>query len=302
MQVLETMSTINELTAWKPSKILVPTDLSRVSDRAIVYAAALAGHYHAHLYLAHVMTATKDSRVSNEVVAGDPNDRENAEHKIAAIMNSGVLDGVRHTVLLEEGYFWQTVDALLRKFAVDLAVAATHGWKDPAAQFQGSWAELVFRHAECPVITLGPGCDQPSGSGPVVKKILFASDFGRAAAHAIPYACSLAREFGAQLTMLHAVEEGCRYSSPEWPITQETARIQLLESLPEGAEQSFSPEYVVRCGDSAQEILSAARSHETDLIVMGARLGQKLVTHLPESTAYTVAAEAPCPVLTIKAY
>jgi nucleotide-binding universal stress UspA family protein len=46
--------------------------------------------------------------------------------------------------------------------------------------------------------------------------------------------------------------------------------------------------------------LQVARARKADLIVMGA--GRKhLVTHLPQTAAYTVAAGSSCPVLTVRA-
>jgi nucleotide-binding universal stress UspA family protein len=302
MQPGYSMTTDNQVAAWRPAKVMVATDLSPVSERAVNYAAALSRHFDAQFYLAHVLTETTSAVSSEQQISASRASHEDAERKISEILNSEALRDTRHTVLLEEGFLWQTLETLIRKNEINLVVAGTHGRKEYKGEFTGSWAELIFRHAECPVITVGPGWEGSRSSEVNIAKILFATDFGRASQHAAPYACSMAREFKAVLSLLHVIEGGPHNSDPGWATTLETTRVQLAEALPEGIEKQLAVEYVIRSGDSAQEIVQVARLQNADLIVMGARLGQKLVTHLPEPAAYTVAAEAPCPVLTVKAY
>lgn len=295
--------TMNEQsTAWRPTRILIATDLSPISDRALNYAAALARHFDAHVSLTHVLAKTDDYASLGERTDPKRETREDAEQKISRILKSEQMQGVRHTVLLEEGFLWETLDMLIRKHEIDLAIVGTHGRREVKEEFLGSWAELVFRHAECPVMTVGPACEGGSSHEVQFTHILFATDFGRASERAVPYACSLAWEYRAALTLLHVVEDRGTYSESEWPMQQEITTIRLLESLPPGMDQQCTLEFLVHRGDSAREILNVARSKRVDLIVMGARFGRSLVAHVPEPAAYAVAAEAPCPVLTVKSY
>ena len=296
------MTTNNQFATWRPTRVLVATDLSPISDRALTYAAALARHFDAYVYLTHVLIETDPSAISGEGTGAKQQRRADAERKLSGILESGRMDGVRHKVLIEEGFLWETLETLIRKCEIDLAVVGTHGRKEIQEEFPGSWAELIYRHAECPVMTVGPACQGDSSRELKFTKILFAMSFGRASEHAVPYACSLARECNGALTLLHVVEDSASLSETELAVLNETTRIRLVESLPTGMDQQCALEYLVQRGDSAQEILNVARSKRADLIVMGARLGRNIVTHLPEPAVYTVAAGAPCPVLTVGAY
>jgi len=271
---------------------MAATDLSLVSDRPLEYAVALARHFGAHVYLTHVFTGTAEKGQAS---------RDAAEQGLSKVAESGLMDEVPHTVLFEEGFLWQTIDRLIRKHAIDLIVVGTHGRKAGKEDFPGSWAELIFRHAECPVITLGPTCQAGSGRDGKFASILFATDFGRASERAAQYACSLAQQDHAALTLLHVVEEKASYSEEGRAMLHGTTKIRLLESLPPGIEQECGLEFAVRLGDPAHEILDLVRRKSVDLIVMGAKAGRNLAAHLPEPTAYTVTSGAPCPVLTARA-
>jgi nucleotide-binding universal stress UspA family protein len=286
---------------WRPTKILLASDLSQASGRELQYAVAVARHFDACVYLTHILPGSEHSTVSQEGAAADQVCREDAEQKIAAILKSGQMNGVRCEILLERGFLWQTLDALLRKHGIDFVVVGTHGRKDMQEGFGGSWAELIFRHADCPVMTVGPEARNDYSPTETFRNILLATDFGRASQRSVPYACSLAREYGATLTLLHVLSNTGVNSQGGLAALHDTTRVQLLESLPPGTDQNCSYEFEVRTGDSAHEILDFARHRKIDLIVMGAKSGTTLLNHLPEPTTYTVASGAPCPVLTIRA-
>jgi len=281
------------------ASVLVATDFSPVSDLALNYAAALARHYGAYLYLVHVVTeAHSASPAESERAAGEKM-RRVAEQGIADILKSGRMRGVPHEVLLEEGNLWEVLERLINKHKISLVVVGTHGVRAVQGEFMGSTAEMIFRRAECPVLTVGPGIAGQASGEAEFRNILFATDFGWAAEQAAPYAFSFAREYGALLTLLHVMRPSEEYSESGLAMLQETTRYRLEQCLPPGIEQWCKPECVVKYGESAEEILQVARARKADLIVMGA--GRKhLVTHLPQTAAYTVAAGSQCPVLTVR--
>ncbi len=133
------------------------------------------------------------------------------------------------------------------------------------------------------------------------KNILFATDFGLAAGHAAFFAFSLARELQATLTLLHVVGETSYYSQGGLAMLDETTRVRLIECVPEALAQSCKVECAVHHGDPAEQIVRAAREKNADLIVMGARAGRPLATHLPRAASSTVAIKAPCPLITVRA-
>lgn len=285
------------------ARILAATDFSPVSDRAVGYAAALARRYDAHLYLLHVLVPRENQSppAEGKAAANLAMQRE-AQERIADILASGQLQGVQHEVMLTEGYLWPTLDILIRERELDLVVVGTHGLHGIEPSL-GSSAELIFRRADCPVLTVGPAVASEAPKVSEFKHILFATGFGRAAGRAAPYAFSLAQVYQAKLSLLHVLEPVGSDDSEGGLVTlREITRLRLQQCVPEEKSNLPKPEFIVRFGDPAEGILDVARETAVDIIVMGARAGKHFASHLPETVAFTVAARAPCPLLTARAY
>lgn len=285
------------------ARIMVATDFSPVSDRAMGYAAALARRYDAQLYLLHVLTPEENqSAPAAATAAASLAMRREAQERIAGILASRRLQGVQHEVMLKEGYLWPTLDILIRERELDLVVVGTHGLHGRKPPL-GSSAELIFRRADCPVLTVGHAVASEAPKVSEFKHILFATGFGRAAERAAPYAFSLAQVYQAKLSLLHVLEPvGSDYSESGLDTLRKITRLRLQEYSPDEKKYLPKPEFIVRFGDPAEGILDVARETSVDLIVMGARAGSHFASHLPETVAFTVAARAPCPLLTVRAY
>jgi len=281
-------------------RILVTTDFSASSQRALSYAVTLARQFHAHIFLAHVLTGADPLEGVDASSSGSQMEREKAERAVAAILSSGRMDGVSHEALIEEGYLWQTLETLIEKNEIDLVVVGARGLERAPNEDIEPTAEMIFRRAVCPVLTVGPATENAPRNASGFKSILFATDFGRAAQHAAPHAFSLAMRFRSRVTLLHVVGTSGDYPEGGQEMVKKTSYIRLTESAPPDLSKSCQVELVVQFGDSAEQILRIAREKNADLIVMGARAGRTLVTHLPQRTAYTVAIAAPCPLLTVK--
>jgi nucleotide-binding universal stress UspA family protein len=172
----------------------------------------------------------------------------------------------------------------------------------------GSIAEQILRRAPCPVLTVGPRvAGLPTStfgngnSAPVeirFQRILYATDFTPQSLAAKPLAVSLAREFGAELTLLHVIEEHADLSRKPGPLESATQRLEELVS----EKEALSPKAVVEFGSPSGRILEVGEEHHADLIILGVRppgyLG--VVSHVPWATVPKVVAEACCPVLTVR--
>ncbi|HUL16382.1 MAG TPA: universal stress protein [Terriglobales bacterium] len=285
----------------KISNILALTDFSKDSERALDYALALARAYDARIYLTHVITPDPFAyaepgyaEITYEKV------KQAAEQGIGDILISGKLRGLAHEVLLEEGNLWQVIQQLIRKHEIDLVVAGTHGRGEMKKMLLGSVAEEIFRQASCPVLTVGPAIVAEAAKGTEFKNILFATNFGRAADRALGYALSFAQEHAAKLTLLHVVEDAAAHTD-EGLRRQRDHFIELLkEMVPEGSENWCEPEFRTTFGPATEEILNMAQETKADLVVMGAKTSTSFAGHAPLTIAYTVAAHARCPVLTVR--
>lgn len=283
------------------SKILVTTDFSPESDRALEYAVAMARRYDARIYLAHVLTEDPFHYAEPALAeATYEKVRQAAEQGIADILVSGRLRGIPHEVLLEEGNVWQVLDQLIRKHEIDLVIAGTHGRGKMQKVLIGSVAEEIFRQATCAVMTVGPRVKGEAPKEVEFRNILFATDFGHGAEQAADYAFSLAQEHGARLTLLHVIEDASAFTE-ESLHRQRDANIDRMKKLmPQGIENWCKPEFRATFGEASEEIVTVARETNADLIVMGTKTRTSLAGHVPVTIAYNVVTKARCPVLTVR--
>ena len=281
--------------------LLWATDFSSSSEAALQYATAIARRYDSQIYMAHVIRPDSYQLVPPEAAgAALEQTRRYAEQQMGEMLISGRLHGIAHQVLLGEGDLWGVLSGMLAEHAVDLVVVGTHGRTGVRKLVLGSAAEEIFRLASCPVMTVGPKAAREVPEETELQHILYATDFTPAAERAASYACSLAQEHQARLTMLHVVEETQRASAQNRTLLNSFFSRRLAELVPVGAELWCAPGFIVASGDAADGILKTANEIGADLIVLGVRRSANFPGHLPPATAYKVVCQARCPVLTIR--
>jgi len=283
------------------TKILVTTDFSEVSDRALDYAIALARRYDARIYLTHVITPDPFQFAEPQLAqATYEKVRQAAEEGITDILISGKLRGVPHEVLMEEGNVWPAIEKLIVEHEIDLVVAGTHGRGKVQKILIGSVAEEIFRQADAAVLTVGPAVKGDTQREIELKCILFATDFGPGAERAAAHAFSLAQEHGARITLLHVIESATAYTEESVARQREMNIVRMKQLMPPGTENWCTPVFQVTFGAPVEEILTIARETKADLIVMGAKPRKSLAGHVPLTIAYNVVTKATCPVLTVR--
>ncbi|MEO8046292.1 MAG: universal stress protein [Nitrospirota bacterium] len=141
---------------------------------------------------------------------------------------------------------------------------------------------------------------------PVIKRILFATDFSRWARRAEDYACALACSWKASLTVL-CVAEFPPGLNPDYLVNQQyladllkTASSQLVDLKGRAELRGIAVTTRVATGIPSEEVITAARAEDSDLIVVGTRGKTGLAHVLLGSTAERVIRGAPCPVLTVR--
>jgi nucleotide-binding universal stress UspA family protein len=138
-----------------------------------------------------------------------------------------------------------------------------------------------------------------------LKRILVPCDFSDTSVAAVRYAIALARNFGARLHVLHVGDRAQSQFESEFPIGLEGAvgdavRERLLRIVTPQEKVELNPEFAVRPGTPAAEIVRYAQDANIDLIVMGTH-GRGLVGHMVMgSVAEKVVRTASCPVLTVR--
>lgn len=134
-------------------KILVPTDFSPYAERALKWAASLAGHYNAEILLLHVLPDTA-TIWGSEPVQELTRLRTKAEARLKDDATSLQDCGKTVTVLAVSGQPFHEICAVATQYNVDLIVMGTHGRSGLSHVLLGSVAERVVRHAPCPVLTV----------------------------------------------------------------------------------------------------------------------------------------------------
>ncbi len=309
------MSTVATAVEVQVKSVLIATDFSEASKKPLHHALAIARHHGAKFYLAHVVSSPGFTLAGPDAVNAATRavwrDARSLENDL---VESGALTGLRHEVIVCQGDVWEELEKVIRQEHVDLVVIGTHGRRGVGKLLLGSVAEQIFRRADCPVLTVGPGSCQesPVESTRAARAFLFATDFGDASLHALPYAVSSANHFGAKLVLIHVSplvvppKNVHRCTASEVVEARENARLDNLRRLQElvsqSAEMAFKPELVAEFGTASEKILQAAETFQVDAIIMGLHRSAHVGTasHMPWATAYEVVCSAGCPVLTIR--
>ncbi len=144
------------------------------------------------------------------------------------------------------------------------------------------------------------------------ERILFPTDFSELAQSALDYAKKLTDTFSADLHCLHVVDDAYQYWSamgpesipvgppPEDLLELGRSRMEKFREL-HLADLKTDPITHVSMGRPFSEIISYARDHKIDMIVMGTH-GRGAIAHvLLGSTTEKVVRKSPCAVLTVRA-
>ena len=295
--------------------ILVATDFSESSDKALQHGIVIARRCAATICLMHVVSSLGLTMAGPDAIASSTEcARREVEVRQGQLVRSGALAGLRHRVIVRDGNLWQQLEQTIGEEQIDLLVVGTHARSGLAKLVFGSVAEQILRNAPCPVLTVGPGCpddcclDDGSSPGPV----LYATDFSETSLAALPYAVSFANQMDTRLGLLHMLSfeaslRGIGWHQPEDIRNRENdARRDTkkwLRNLVTPSKLKYQPLYLTPFGRLDDELLQVAGSLRAPAIILGLQPKTPLggASHLRGSTAYTIARLAPCPVLTVGA-
>ena len=309
-----TTSLAAHLTDVQVKSVLIATDFSPASDKALCHAVSIAQHYEARLFLMHVVSSIGLQMAGpGAVVEASTAALRDAMFTERRLIGSGALQGIHHRVIVRSGDVWTELQSLIREEGIDLLVIGAHSRTGLKKVVLGSVAEQIFRQAQCRVLTVGP-CSPPEarlkpGASPAA--LLFPTDFSEASLRALPFTISLANVRGNRLVLLHVALpsfeiEGYRAYTAEDALkmlagqegkVQERMR-RMLAQVPLAIE----PALVSCTGAPGQGILRTARSLHAELILMGlkSRMHVTAICHSPWSIAHEVVCGAVCPVLTVR--
>jgi nucleotide-binding universal stress UspA family protein len=143
-----------------------------------------------------------------------------------------------------------------------------------------------------------------------LRRILVPTDFSKSSANALTYAVAFAEKFGAEILLLHVVQdlalfipEAVLVAPPPAPPVEQfaaAARTALERVIGELQQPGLTIRPEVVEGTPYEEIVRFARERDVDLIVIGTHGHTGLAHILLGGVTDKVVRRAPCPVLTVR--
>ena len=155
IQTADTIELVPQILHLK--KILVPTDFSETSKKAVQYALRFAEQFGCEIALLYVVEPTTpvvEGPLGFEVFT-EKDEFLMAEKDLAALAAESHTNGAHSvTSLLRIGHAPNEITKVAKDFDIDLIIIATHGYTSWRHLCMGSTTERVVRAAPCPVLVV----------------------------------------------------------------------------------------------------------------------------------------------------
>lgn len=293
--------------------ILVPTDFSPPSLKALAYGCAVAKRFHASLHLLHVNDVEFEEPALLPFLAAGMESGHKLRRRLQLVAAKCAVRVTPARCHVRKGRAFDQICREAKHLGADLIIVSTHGYTGLKHVLLGSTAERVVRHASCPVLVVQDFVSR-GGNGAREReafrltKILVPVDFSEYSRQALTHAIALAKQFGSKVTLLHSVYPHYYATNPGYTVYDLPV---LMESLREGAEKQMQDlvrqtafsgvpfESKITVGFPSETILQFAADAGADLIVSSTHGRTGLKRALIGSTAEQMVRFAKCPVLVI---
>jgi nucleotide-binding universal stress UspA family protein len=280
--------------------VLMCTDFSDCSTRALVYALGIATRYQAQLHVLHCIDPTPYNVGEPGAIHAACDAAWRDMRRLESDLRSkGLAKNVEVKVLVEVGDLAAILPQLTERLDLGLIVVGTHGRTGWRKLVLGSVAEIIVDHASCPVFAVGPSADRTRLQQFGPENILLASDTSNHSNLAESYAFSLARKYSSRLSVMDVLEDRsglvrAQVSQVEWCKPESTAAI-LEQQL------TNPPQLLTEIGTRSDLILAVADHTVADMMVFTVPATQNFTDRYLSTGAYQVVCGAPCPVLIVHA-
>ncbi len=143
----------------RPTKILVPTDFSESSDKALRQGIDITRQYGAELHLLHVIPVELSYAFSDYAIpvqaiqAFEEQQAEGAFQSLKKQLTANLkYDDVDASLNIARGIVYEEILNYAKEKGIDLIVIASLGKSRLAKYFVGSVARNVLKKAACPVL------------------------------------------------------------------------------------------------------------------------------------------------------
>ena len=274
--------------------ILVATDLSERSDRAMDRAVLLAKQMNATLHVVYVVDDEFSDVIARAV-------EKNASAELERQMKDDpFFKGVKNNVCVAFGDPWRKIVDLTVALEADLVVLGTHRNRGIKELFRGTTLHRIAKFSRAPLLVAA----ERALVG--YKNVLVGVDFSQCAAHAADLAAMISTN--GQLTLVHAYHIPFKGLSAQMDIDgdiplREKQRIEReIEPKMNAFAASLHPSTVKAKlemveGGPVEVLSNMARKNKHDLICLGTHAKPWLVETILGSTAFDMLSYPPSDVL-----
>jgi nucleotide-binding universal stress UspA family protein len=281
-------------TAVTFERILVLTDFSEVSERALGYARAIAKQDNSQLLLVHVTSPlnliTPPEGAWIDETALEQGQEEAQRQQFGAALRS---EGYQARTISRTGPLYEEILSAVDDNLPDVIVMGSHGRTSHDRLLVGSDAEAILRRTRCPVLPVGPQARPIQEQAWRLNEIMCATTLDPRSAHVAAFAHNLAAQHGAELLLFHV--QLPQQADPDWEAFEDA----FHHYAPEGTGEHSWLRSRITSASPGTSIVDFAKQSGSDLIVMGAHPASALATHFGPGTAAKVMIGAPCPVMTL---
>jgi nucleotide-binding universal stress UspA family protein len=213
-------------------------------------------------------------------------------------------DGEIHVMKPREGRAYHEICESARKLGANLIVIATHGFTGLKHVWLGSTAERVIEHSPCPVLVVRKRGRLFQEGRIRLRKILVPLDFSDCSRVAFDCGAMLAREFHAELLLVHVIDPFCYPLGDEYGGVHSARLMEETRASAQSEMKELARSANLQCsvriaeGSPAREICRLAK-RDVDLIIVPTHGRTGLGHVLIGSVAERVVRHANCPVLVI---
>lgn len=289
--------------------VLFPTDFSDGAKRAFPQAVFLADWHDAELHILNVTGRHEhdyvDMKENFPVPIETLNEWLRRPSQTVSGSNWPDLDPLPLTqTQIESAAPAETIVEYSGEKDIDLIVMGTHGRRGIDRMMFGSVTEEVVRKAPCSVLTVRADADVTPGQA--VRRILAPIDFSNASDAAIQHAKEIALTYGAEIHLLHVVEQPVYPSSygidtVSFPTQEVLDRVET--QLANTAREEIGYEHIMveaTVGHPPTSIVDYVEAKEVDLVVISTHGRTGLDRMLMGSVAEHVLRHSPSPVFVAK--
>ncbi|HWC19130.1 MAG TPA: universal stress protein [Terriglobales bacterium] len=279
--------------------ILVATDLSQCSARALDYALGIAGRFESQLHLFYCIDPVPYNVVAPDALWKTVDDaRSELEQVISDLRRQGRANSLDVKVVVEVGEVATVLPHVAKHLKADLTVVGTHGRTGWKKMLLGSVAETVIDEASCPVLAVASSAVRTRAEANGPESILLVRGATRRSHLAESYAYSLARRYRARLNIIDVLEnQSGRVLAQVSEFT--CCEADGSDTIP--AKGSPRLEQVAEeVGTESSVTLRVANRTAADLVVLAVPQDPKFTDRFVSTDSYRVVCDAPCPVLTVR--